>query len=237
DIHYFNLCSGNGGSTVHGSDETAAIRKLEAQAAATLLGASWHPPIARDLELFYHPELIRKVAAVIRQVRPSIVFTHPFADYMEDHTIAGRLACTAAFAHAVPNFETDPPCECYADNVTVYHCMPHGGRDPLRRKVMPGAWADTTEVHATVRQALSAHRSQQSWLGATQGSSNYLLDLDAHARQMGAESGKFDFAEGWTRHLHLGFSTVETDPLADALRKRYFVNPAFEASLEQAPPS
>ena len=231
DIHCFNLCNGNGGSTVHGSEDTAAIRRQEAQAAAAILGAFWHPPIARDLELIYHPDLIRKVASVIRQVRPSIVLTHPFSDYMEDHMIAGRLACTAAFAHGVPNFATDPPRNSYPDNVTVYHCMPHGGRDPLRRKVMPGAWVDTTAVHATARQALAEHKSQAGWLDSTQGSSNYLLDLDAHARKMGAESGKSDFAEGWTRHLHLGFSTVDTDPLAEALAKLYSINPLFEASL------
>ncbi len=188
EIHYFNLCTGNGGSTVHGSEETEAIRSQESQSAAAILGASWHPPIARDLELFYHPDLIRKVAAVIRQVRPAIVFTHPFLDYMEDHMIAGRLACTAAFAHTVPNFETDPPSEANSDSVTVYHCMPHGGRDPLRRKVTPGAWVDTTSVHATAREALAAHKSQQSWLDSSQGSSNYLLDMEAHARKMGAES-------------------------------------------------
>lgn len=233
NIHCFNLCSGNGGSTEHSSGETEAIRSQEAQAAAAILGASWHPPIARDLELFYHPDLIRKVAAVVRGVRPSIVLTHPISDYMEDHMIAGRLACTAAFAHGIPNFESDPPRETFPDNLTVYHCMPHGGRDPLRRKVIASSWVNTTEVHEIARRALAAHQSQQLWLDASQGSSNYLIDMDAHARQMGADSGKFEFAEGWNRHLHLGFSTIEIDPLADALGERCAINPAFENCLDQ----
>jgi hypothetical protein len=37
-------------------------------------------------------------------------------------------------------------------------------------------------------------------------------------RSVGALSGgKFEFAEGWRRHLHLGFSAADADPLAKAL--------------------
>ena len=104
DIHYFNLSSGNGGSLEHDGEETEVIRSREVRDAAAILGATWHPPVARDLEITYHPDLLRKVAAVIRRVRASIVLTHPFEDYMEDHTITARLATTAAFAHGIPNF-------------------------------------------------------------------------------------------------------------------------------------
>lgn len=233
NIHYFNLCSGNGGSLEHGGDETAAIRAQEARQAAALLGAIWHPPIARDLELVYHPSLLRKVAAVIRRVQASIVLTHPFEDYMEDHTIAARLATTSAFAHGIPNFQTDPPEPAYPGNVAVYHCMPHGARTRLRRNVAPGAWVDTTTVHETARQALAEHRSQAGWLDASQGTSSYLAEMDAHSEEMGRASGKFRLAEGWTRHLHLGFSTVDTDPLAEVLGDRYLLNASFEDSLDQ----
>ena len=37
------------------------------------------------------------------------------------------------------------------------------------------------------------------------------------SRTVGALSGEFEMAEGWRRHLHLGSSAVEQDPLADAL--------------------
>jgi hypothetical protein len=36
-------------------------------------------------------------------------------------------------------------------------------------------------------------------------------------------SGRFEYAEGWRRHLHLGLSAHDDDPLAaalDAARKR-----------------
>jgi hypothetical protein len=37
------------------------------------------------------------------------------------------------------------------------------------------------------------------------------------AEQVGRESGRFKMAEGWRRHLHLGFCGPDADPLRDAL--------------------
>src|SRR4030095_17221643 len=53
EIHYFNLSTGNCGSVQHDAAATRRIRRREAQRAAKLLGAKWHPPIADDLEIFY----------------------------------------------------------------------------------------------------------------------------------------------------------------------------------------
>jgi LmbE family N-acetylglucosaminyl deacetylase len=233
DIHCFNLATGNGGSLEHDGATISEIRAAEARDAAALIGAQWHAPIADDLEIFYNETLLRKVAAVIRDVRPSVVLTHPFEDYMEDHMITARLATTAAFAHQIANFRTDPVRSAYEGDVTVYHCMPHGGRDQLRRPVIPGAWANTTEVHEEVRTALSAHRSQKDWLDATQGMSSYLLSLDDHAASMGEASGTFEKAEGWWRHLHLGFAQNDLDVLAEVLGDNYRINPDFEASIRR----
>ncbi len=231
DIHYCNLANGHGGSLDHDAEETADIRRVEAERAATLLGATWHPPITEDFGIFYEKSLLKKVAALIRVVKASVVLTHPFEDYMEDHTNAARLATSAAFAHGIPNYETDPPTPPYTGDVTVYHCMPHGARTPLRQRVMPGIFTDTTGVHASAREALAAHRSQQAWLDSTQGMDDYLVSMDEHAAEMGRLSGKFSMAEGWWRHLHLGFSTEEKDPLAEALGDQYLVNSEYEATI------
>jgi len=40
-------------------------------------------------------------------------------------------------------------------------------------------------------------------------------------------------AEGWRRHLHLGFSVAEEDPLAEALGRAYRVNRSYERALNQ----
>ena len=39
-------------------------------------------------------------------------------------------------------------------------------------------------------------------------------------------SGQFEHAEGWRRHLHVGFSATDTDPLHSILRDNYLENPA-----------
>ena len=138
-------------------------------------------------------------------------------DYMEDHMNTARLAVTAAFARGMPNFTTDPPVEPYAGDVTVYHAMPHGLCDGLRRPVVPDLFVDTTSVQPVKRRALAAHASQKAWLDATQGMDSYLDAGDEMARQVGRMSGRFEYAEGWRRHLHLGLSVHDHDPLAAAL--------------------
>jgi len=46
---------------------------------------------------------------------------------------------------------------------------------------------------------------------------SYLDAADAMSREVGRMSGRFEHAEGWRRHLHLGFSARDDDPLAEAL--------------------
>ena len=233
ETHYMNLSSGNCGSLEYDSEETSVIRSREARQAAKILGAEFHSSIADDLEIFYDIKTLRKLAAVIREVKPSIVLTHSPQDYMEDHMITCRLAVTAAFTHGMPNFKTIPPQTTYNDDVTIYHCMPHGLRDGLRRRVWPGAYVNVTSVQETKRNSLAAHKSQQGWLDASQGLNSYLLTMEEMSLELGKMSKKFKYAEGWRRHLHLGFAGKDIDPLAEALKSNYLINKAYEQALEK----
>ena len=232
ETHYFNLLTGHCGSVREPAAPTRRRRRREARRAAAILGAAWHPPICDDLEIVYAVAHLRRVAAVIRDTRASIVLTHAVQDYMEDHMISGRLAVTAAFAHGMRNFRTTPPRLPYADDVAVYHAMPHGLQDGLRRPVMAGAFVDTTAVQATKHAALAAHESQQAWLQASQGMNSYLRAMTDMSTAVGRQSGRFAHAEGWRRHLHLGFSGSEIDPLAEALGEHYLVNADYERRLK-----
>ena len=228
DIHYFNLASGSCGSVEMDAEETRRVRLKEAQTAAAILGATFHPPICDDMEILYDLPKFRKVAAVVREVKPSIVLTHPPQDYMEDHMNACRLAVSAAFTSGMPNFVTDPPSrDTYPDDVFVYHSMPHGLCDQLRVPVTAGSFVDTTSVIDQQREALAAHASQQNWLDHSQGANSYLQVLDSLAGRVGALSGRFAKAEGWRRHLHLGYSAHDEDPLAAILGERYLINPDY----------
>ena len=201
--------------------------------AAEILGAEFHGSPWRDLQIFYDAESIQRLTAIIREVQPSVILTHAPQDYMEDHMNTSRLTVTAAFARGIPNFGTHPPSEAIDGDVTIYHGMPHGLCDQLRRKVIPGSFVDTTSVHPVKRQALAAHKSQKDWLDKSQGMDSYLVAMDEMSAAVGKLSGRFEHAEGWRRHLHYGFSSEGADPLAEVLGEKYLVNHAYEEAIAQ----
>jgi LmbE family N-acetylglucosaminyl deacetylase len=218
-IHYLNLSAGNLGSMTMPAAQTARVRRREAQAAAQTLGAKWHAPFCRDLEIFYNDRTLRRLCALIREVQPAIVLTHSPEDYMEDHTNTARLAVTAAFARGMPNYHTRPVRRATAQAVSIYHASPHGLCDGLRRRIVPGLFVNTTKVHATKRAALACHASQKDWLDQTQGMDSYLAAMEDFSRSIGRLSKKFTHGEGWRRHSHLGFCAADADPLREALGK------------------
>lgn len=217
DIHYLNLASGNCGSATIPAARLRGIRRREARAAAAVLGARWHPPVTDDLEIFYGDRLLRRVAAVVRAVKPAIVLTHALDDYMEDHMATARLAVTASFARGMPNYRTVPSRRPWPGDLALYHAMPHGLRDRLGRGVTAGCWVDTGAVQEIKRRALACHASQGTWLDTSQGMDSYVAVMDAMARDMGRQSRRFSFAEGWHRHNPLGFCAPEANPLREAL--------------------
>ncbi|MCA9176754.1 MAG: PIG-L family deacetylase [Planctomycetales bacterium] len=217
ELHYMNVANGCCGTTQYERDEIAAIRAREGREAAESIGAVFHPSICNDLEVFYELSLLRKLASVIREVQPTIVLTHALSDYMEDHMNTARLAVTAAFSRGMPNFPVDPPRPHYLEPVTVYHAQPYTHHDPLGRLVLPQSYVDTADLLSQKTEMLSKHLSQKLWLDESQGHDSYLETLRSLDRELGRHSGVFKAAEGWTRHLPVGFCGADDDPLRDAL--------------------
>jgi LmbE family N-acetylglucosaminyl deacetylase len=233
ETHYLNIASGNCGSLKWNAAKTRFVRRREARQAARILGAHWHSPLCDDLEIFYDLKLLRRLAATIREVKPTIVLTHAPQDYMEDHTNTSRLAVSAAFVRGMPNFKTIPARGHVEGDVTVYHAMPHGLRDGLRRKVVPELFVNATSVHATRREALACHRSQKEWLDVSQGLDSYLIAMGEMSRAVGRMSGRFKHAEGWRRHSHLGFCSEADDPLRLALSAHCRLNRAYRDETQE----
>lgn len=234
DVHYCNVASGDLGSTVHNRDETRVMRLKEArESCEEVLGATFYPPMCDDLGIFYQADLLQKVAAVVRLAQPRIVLTHALSDYMEDHVNTGRLAVTAAFARGMPNYETNPALPPVAGDVTVYHGMPHGLATPLRQRVQATLYVDTGPVQTAKRSALARHASQKEWLDHSQGLDSYLATMEELSREVGRLSRRFIHAEGWNRHLHLGFSACDDDPLAEALGDAVAIDLTYEQSLQR----
>jgi N-acetylglucosamine malate deacetylase 1 len=235
ELHYLTIASGNCGSLTMTAAQTRAVRRAESRQAARTLGAHWHRSLCDDVEILYDLRLLRRLAAVIREVKPAIVLTHPPVDYMEDHTNTCRLAVTAAFVRGMPNFITiprRPPCPA---DVTIYHCTPHNLWDQLRRPMTTEFFVNTTTAHAGKLEALAAHASQRSWLQASQGFDAMTAFVEQESRKLGRMSGKFRYAEGWWRHSHLGFCAEDADPLRTALGRNYRINRAYLQLLKQHP--
>lgn len=223
DVHYMNVANGCCGSTVYGREELARMRREESIEACRIAGFTFHDSIACDMEVMYDRPTLFKLAAIVREVKPSIVLTHSPVDYMEDHTNTCRLATTAAFARCMPNFPADPPTGAYYDDVTVYHAQPHGNCDPLYGPIVPKLFVDVAAKLDLKTQMLAAHQTQKLWLDQSQGMDSYLISMKELMRGVGTLSGgKFEFAEGWRRHLHLGFSASDRDPLAEVLGPRVY---------------
>lgn len=218
EVHYMNIANGSCGTQQYGKEEIIRIRREEGMRAAGLLGAAYHGSIADDLDVFYSQNLIGRVACVIRQVQPDILLTMSREDYMEDHMNAGRIAVTAAFVRGMRNYATNPPAPPYQKDVFLYHALPYGLKDMMRRTVTPEFYVDVSSVIEKKTEVLAAHVSQRDWLDKSQGLDSYLITMRDMMKDVGAMSGRFEFAEGWRRHSHLGYSaSAEADPLRDLL--------------------
>lgn len=231
-VHLWNLATGSCGTATMEREAIVKMRWGEAQAAARVMGATAHEPLADDLAIFHEPGLLAKVAAVVREVAPDIILTQSPADYMEDHQNTTRLVVTAAFARGMRNFVTDPPRPAIQKPVTLYHAMPHGLRDGLRRLIRCGLYVDIGPVLERKKQMLAQHRSQKEWLDVSQGMDAYLAEMEKMGRQVGKMSGMFELAEGFRRHSHLGFCGEEADPLAEVLGEACVIDREYERELD-----
>lgn len=223
-LHYMNLANGSCGTEEYSAEEIIRIRGEEAEAAAKYLLAEYHPGMVNDIEVFYSDELIRRVAAVMRTVSPDILLLPSPEDYMEDHVNTSRIGVTAAFCRGMSNYHTIPDVPPVKNDVAVYHAMPHGLSDGMRKKIIPDFYINITDVIDNKQEMLAKHVSQKNWLDSSQGMDSYLKTMRNMSREVGAMSSLFEFAEGWRRHSFLGFARTDIDPLQALLSGYYAKN-------------
>ena len=217
EIHYMNVANGSCGTDSLSVDEIVAVRLAEGRAAAEYMGAVFHPPLCNDIEVFYSKELLSELGSIIRDVAPDIILTHSPNEYMEDHSNVCRLVVTAAFCRGMRNFPVTPHVEPIDGSVTIDHSLPYGLQTPLREPVSADRYIDVSNRMAAKREMLALHKSQKEWLDVSQGMDSYLATMTEQCEKIGEMSGEFSYAEGWCRHLHLGFCDAAADPLRMAL--------------------
>ncbi|MCK5816019.1 MAG: PIG-L family deacetylase [Flavobacteriaceae bacterium] len=222
EIHYMNVANGYCGTAEHDAKTIIDIRLQEAKNAAQLIGATFYPPIAPDLGVFYNEELLAKLSSVIRKAAPDILLIPSPQDYMEDHTNTCRLAVTAAFTRGMPNYKTNPPRAVIDNEIAVYHAQPHGNRDGMNQLITPDIFINISEVMEEKRNMLAEHKSQKEWLDRSQGFNAYLDIMKEHGREVGSMSKQCEFAEGWRQHNPLGLCATNSDPMKELLQEYYF---------------
>jgi LmbE family N-acetylglucosaminyl deacetylase len=221
ELHYMNIANGSCGTQVHAKDEIIRIRREESMRAAAYVGAVYHESIVDDLAVFYTQDLISRVAAVVREVKPDIVLTLSLLDYMEDHMNAARIAVTALFVRGMRNYETVPSRPPVFNDTALYHALPYGLTDMMRRPVAPEFYVDVSSVIDRKAEFLSRHASQKDWLDKSQGLDSYLIAMREMSRKVGGISGRLEYAEGWRRHSYLGYAATDINPLQDLLGPLY----------------
>jgi len=144
-------------------DEIKAIRRGEAEAAASALGADIVFLDLGDYPLRESPEAVAALIDVYRRVQPTVVLTHPLADpYNGDHPAAARMALEArvlAQAIGVANSDgTFPTKDEIIGAPPVFFFEPH---QPEQSDFKPNLLLDITEAFPRKRAAMECLPAQR----------------------------------------------------------------------------
>src|SRR5260370_343463 len=200
-ITIVSMTPGDCGSTVHGAEEIAAIRRKEAAQSASLIGAGYVCAEFRDMAIFNTDDARRRVTELIRKARPDIVLTAAPVDYHCDHEATSVLVIDACFAASAPNYATTA-----LDAAPALAAIPHvylvdsiGGVDRFGAAVEPDFVVDVTTTFETKRRMLATHASQREWLKKQHGIADPVEAMERWTRARGALVG-IDFGEGFRRY-------------------------------------
>jgi N-acetylglucosamine malate deacetylase 1 len=176
EVTIATMTPGDCGSAVHDAEAISAMRRDEARASASLIGAQYECLEFRDLAIFNDDESRRRVTEALRRVAPLIVLTAPPSDYIADHEMTSLLVRDACFAASCPNFVTRQwnPAVALAKIPHLYFVQPVEGRDRDGRPVPVDFCVDVSRVFDTKREMLACHASQRDWLMRQHGIDEYL---------------------------------------------------------------
>jgi N-acetylglucosamine malate deacetylase 1 len=219
NVHIATMTPGDCGSVEHDAASISRIRRTEGAAAAQVIGGHYYCLEERDLLIVYGESALEKVTRLMRQVRPSVVFTHSPIDYMLDHEQTSCIVRAAAFAAPIPNFLADRNPGTPLEHIPhLYYCDPIEGKDPLGRDVPPGFCIDISSVIETKADMLARHASQRDWLMKHHGIDQYLQAMHDWGARRGQACG-VAFAEGFRQHL--GHSYPQDNPIGQLLDESY----------------
>ncbi len=195
------MTPGDKGSAVLSSEEIAAIRREEAQAGAKVVGATRTTCLEfRDLEIVFDNTARRKLAGLVREVNPLMVFTTPPQDYMFDHEITSQLVRDACFNAGVKNYPAEGNAPPINGIPYLYYTDSIGGHDLFGN---PSPLHFVIDISAQIEhktEALACHDSQRSWLKKQHGMDDYIDSMRRWSALRGEQVGTA-YGEGFLQHL------------------------------------
>ena len=175
--------NGNAGSSTLPPDEIAAIRRVEAQRGADVIGAELIWLDFEDEFLFDTRETRLAFIEAFRQADPDVVFCHSRQDYNPDHSISGMIVDECVHMAGIPNIRT-------ASAPTAKEKIPHVYfmDTPAGVGFEPEIYVDITTSLETKVEMVKAHESQDGWMKDIFG---YELEafLEVPARFRGLQAG------------------------------------------------
>ena len=201
-VHIATMAPGDKGTAEFTREEITKIRKAEAGEAAKLLDATYHCLDFEDVYIMYDRESINKTTSLIRNIGPSVVFTHSPNDYMIDHETTSKIVQTACFSTGIKNLEID---EVPFEPVPyLYYCDSMEAKDIFGTPIQASMFVDITSEISIKEKMLACHASQRNWLLTHHKMDEYLLSMKRFGEQRGKEIN-VHYAEGFRQHLGHGY--------------------------------
>ena len=227
EIHVATMTLGDCGSKEMPAEEVRRMRRMEAENACRILGATYRYGGSHDFSVFFDDAHNRRVTAIVRAVAPQIVFTHAPADYLLDHDNTSALVRNACFLASAPNYDCSKQGAAPAMEAIphLYYWDVMEGIDIFGRAVAPEFYVDISEEIELKSEMLGAHRSQREWLRAQHGMDEYIEQMRTWSAQRGRESGRFAYAECFRQHR--GHAYRRNNVLAEVLSGRIANNPEY----------
>ncbi len=215
EIHVATMTAGDCGSATLPREEIAALRRVEAQRGAAAIGAvSCRCLEFPDVQIVFDNPSRRKVAALLREVDPFLVFTTPPDDYMFDHEITSRLVRDACFNAAIRNYETEGDAPPTSGIPLLYYTDAIEGHDLFGQPSRVSCIVDISQQIEQKAAALMCHDSQRAWLQKQHGMDNYIESMRNWSALRGRQIG---VAYGEAFCQHLGHPHPQEDALAEIL--------------------
>ncbi len=200
-----------------------ALRRREAAEACRLLGADYRCLDFEDFNIMYDVPSLRRVTALLREIRPAVVLTHPPADYLIDHENTSRLVRSACFAAPVPNYAAPGDHPALDAIPALVYWSPVDGIDIFGDPAPVHFFVDISEVMERKAAMLAAHSSQREWLREHHGVDEYLEMMRRWAGEAGRQASAVArrpvaYAEAF--RIHRGHPYPPPDALFQRLGNR-----------------